>query len=110
MQAYSKAWKGLGRCQFLLPVHVINEYCHPTRRFYPTPNFRDTLTLPRSRTINGINPDNGEGDCFSFLYHDGNTGGDAICRSTRRIAALGPRLVMHGCVTFEAMETDYESI
>ncbi|HQZ88286.1 MAG TPA: protein kinase [Gammaproteobacteria bacterium] len=111
---YSKAWKRLGGFQFLLPAHVINEYCHPTRPFFPIPNFEDTLALPRNRTINGIDADNNEGDCFAFLYHDGNTNGDAICRSTRRMAALGPRLVLyqteHGSMQCEAMETDYESI
>lgn len=46
-----KAWQQVGKSQLLLPVHVVNEYCHPTRPFYPIPNFQDGLVLPRSRQI-----------------------------------------------------------
>jgi hypothetical protein len=35
--------------QRLLPAHVINEYYHPTRPFYPLPNFKDAASLPRAR-------------------------------------------------------------
>jgi ankyrin repeat protein len=58
------AWiQQVGGAQLLLPAHVINEYCHPTRPFYPLPNFKDAATLPRSRTIKG-------GDWFTASSHD----------------------------------------
>jgi TPR repeat protein len=38
----------VGRNQWLLPVHVVNEYCHPIRTFYPCPTFDEEM-LPRSR-------------------------------------------------------------
>ncbi len=55
----------VGGAQLLLPVHVVNEYCHPTRSFaahqerqysYDFPrcnNFKDASYLPRNRTIDG---------------------------------------------------------
>jgi len=50
------AWaEQIGSAQLLLPAHVVNEYCHPARPFYPQPNFKEGLALPRSRTT-----DNGE--------------------------------------------------
>lgn len=33
--------KEVGGKQWLLPAHVVNEYCHPTRPFYPCPEFRE---------------------------------------------------------------------
>lgn len=61
----NKEWvTQVGGAQLLLPVHVVNEYCHPTRSFaehreqrysYDRPcyNFKDASSLPRNRTING---------------------------------------------------------
>jgi Leucine Rich repeat len=37
------------RVQLSLPVHVINEYCHPTRPFYPCPKFDEVSIFPRNR-------------------------------------------------------------
>ncbi len=37
---YGQTWvKQVGGAQLLLPAHVINEYCHPTRPFHPVPDF-----------------------------------------------------------------------
>ena len=33
----------VGLAQRDVPAHVAQEYCHPTRSFYPTPNFNDGL-------------------------------------------------------------------
>lgn len=41
--------KQVGGAQLLVPMHVLNEYCHPTRSFDPTPDFALTSELPRSR-------------------------------------------------------------
>ena len=42
LTAIQEAWcKGVGGAQVLVPVHVANEYCHPTRSFYPTPAFNE---------------------------------------------------------------------
>lgn len=58
-----------GGAQLLLPAHVINEYCHPTRSFYPLPNFRDTAVIPRTRKVD-------EGEWFGKL-----TGKIVYCRA-----------------------------
>ncbi len=43
----------VGGAQLLLPMHVINEYCHPERSFAPelgkTPDFNLDVALPRTR-------------------------------------------------------------
>lgn len=37
---YKQTWvEKVGGAQLLLPAHVINEYCHPTRSFDPAPDF-----------------------------------------------------------------------
>jgi len=46
------AWvQQVGGAQRLLPAHVVNEYCHPTRSFEPGTNFMDEGELPRSRRV-----------------------------------------------------------
>ena len=46
------AWvRQVGGAQLLLPAHVVNEYCHPTRPFHPLPNFKEASGLPRSRVL-----------------------------------------------------------
>ncbi len=57
----------VGGAQLLLPAHVINEYCHPTRPFCPLPNFNDELVLPRFRTTF-------DGDWFDASYAGGKLG------------------------------------
>ncbi|HQW57562.1 MAG TPA: protein kinase [Gammaproteobacteria bacterium] len=62
------AWvRQVGGAQLLLPAHIINEYCHPTRPFYPVPNFKKAAVLPRSRTID-------EGEWFTASYKGGKLG------------------------------------
>jgi hypothetical protein len=63
-----KAWiERVGGAQLTLPAHVINEYCHPNRSFFPCPNFRDPSPLPRIRTI-------GEEWWFAAMYNGGSLG------------------------------------
>jgi hypothetical protein len=50
------AWAAIGEAQRRLPVHVVNEYCYPSRSFHPTPNFLEK-DLPRSISIPGFFPD-----------------------------------------------------
>jgi hypothetical protein len=58
----------VGGAQRLLPAHVVNEFCHPTRRFsYPMPNFKDTTILPRSRIFD-------KGEWFTALHNGGKLG------------------------------------
>jgi serine/threonine protein kinase len=56
----------VGGAQRLLPVHVINQYCHPQRSFRPTPSFTEP-TLPRSRKTD-------EGEWFTVRYNHGTLG------------------------------------
>eukprot|EP01126_Amoeba_proteus_P025586 TRINITY_DN2548_c0_g1_i5.p1 TRINITY_DN2548_c0_g1~~TRINITY_DN2548_c0_g1_i5.p1 ORF type:complete len:258 (-),score=13.40 TRINITY_DN2548_c0_g1_i5:390-1163(-) len=47
--AATKQWCGaVGNAQQQLPVHVVNQYCHPTRSFYPCPDFAAESQLPHS--------------------------------------------------------------
>ena len=57
----------VGGAQLLLPAHVINEYCHPTRLFYLEPNFKDDTALPRTRTLD-------EGEWFTAECSGGKLG------------------------------------
>jgi len=45
--AMKAAWMEVGIAQRDMPVHVVNEYCHPDRSFYPRPEFNEEA-LPRS--------------------------------------------------------------
>ena len=69
----------VGGAQLLLPAHVINEYCHPTRSFDPCPNFKDSAALPRTRKVN-------EGEWFTASYNSGTLGVKFACA---RAWALG---------------------
>ena len=74
--------KVVGGAQRLLPAHVVNEYCHPDRSFYPTPTFTDTDTpLPRTRAIYVNKADD---EWFSVLYSGGRIGDSfAVARGWR---------------------------
>jgi hypothetical protein len=50
---YAHWEQNVGSAQRLLPAHVVNEYCHPTRPFEPCPHFDYPHPLPRSRRISG---------------------------------------------------------
>jgi hypothetical protein len=45
--AMKAAWMEVGIAQRDMPVHVVNEYCHPGRSFYPRPAFNEA-DLPRN--------------------------------------------------------------
>ncbi len=73
--------KKVGNAQRLLPVHVVNEYCNPTRPFYPVPKFEENLVLSRTRAI-------AEGEWFTTSYKGGKLGvGFAIHRGKHAMAA-----------------------
>ena len=48
--AMKDAWMEVGLLQRDIPVHVLNEYCHPDRSFYPRPEFNEE-NLPRRVTF-----------------------------------------------------------
>ena len=52
--AMKAAWMLVGLAQRDLPVHVINEYCHPDRSFHPLPAFNENK-LPRILTYYNFN-------------------------------------------------------
>jgi hypothetical protein len=72
----TKNWKAMGThwckqvggAQFLLPAHVVNEYCRPDRAFYPLPDFRQE-GLPRVRGL-----DEEENDWYTLKYNGGKIG------------------------------------
>ena len=76
---YSQTWiKQVGGAQLLLPAHVINEYCHPTRPLHPTPDFSkpEASGAWRTRQILG-------GEWFSTSFGGGTLGeGFAVCRGS----------------------------
>ena len=47
--AMDAAWLAVGLAQRDMPVHVVNEYCHPNRSFDPIPAFNESL--PRNLTF-----------------------------------------------------------
>jgi hypothetical protein len=53
------AWMEVGRAQRDIPVHVLNEYCHPHRSFHPRPKFNEKR-LPRNIRFNQYTYDSGE--------------------------------------------------
>lgn len=77
---YSRTWnQQVGGAQLLLPAHVINEYCHPTRSFDPPPDFTQSEPSDawRCRTLD-------EGEWFTTQYNHGTLGvGFAVCRGSR---------------------------
>ena len=54
LDAMRAAWMEIGILQRDLPVHVLNEYCHPDRSFSPPPEFNEE-TLPRSVSFYNYN-------------------------------------------------------
>ena len=51
-----------------MPVHVVNEYCHPTRSFVPVPAFTEEA-LVRSMKLYGD-----QGNWFMAVYNGGKLG------------------------------------
>lgn len=53
-------YQQVGGAQLMLPAHVINEYSHPSRPFYPCPTWGDGETLlPRTGVSDWQEADNG---------------------------------------------------
>ena len=61
----------VGGAQLLLPAHVMNEYCHPTRSFDPCPNFEKDEDLPRTRKVT---IDKDYEDLFTAQWNGGSLG------------------------------------
>ncbi|HXH55245.1 MAG TPA: hypothetical protein VNK03_05840 [Gammaproteobacteria bacterium] len=79
------AWvRQVGGAQLLLPAHVVNEYCHPTRPFFPLPNFKDAAPLPRTRTLR-------EGEWFTAEYFGGRLGENFAVLRQGRASGVGCR-------------------
>ena len=82
-----RAWvEQVGGAQLLLPAHVVNEYCHPTRPFY----LKDTLEFPRNRAIyadvssdlyksDGLNGQAEKVEWFTASYTKGGLGKEFAC-------------------------------
>ena len=54
----------VGRLQLLLPVSVVNEYCHPSRSFEPLPSFKEESLL---RSVNLFGS---QGAWYTAIYTD----------------------------------------
>lgn len=82
--------KEVGRAQAMLPVHVVNEYCHPERPFEPCPDFISGNRLPRLRQTN-------IGEWFTARYNNGGLGDTfAYLRYTFREVHCGSGEVLIG--------------
>ena len=68
LDAMRAAWMEVGILQRDLPVHVVNEYCHPDRSFSPRPEFNEEA-LPRSLIFYNYNT-NSEQALFPLVVSD----------------------------------------
>ena len=68
LDAMRAAWMEVGILQRDLPVHVVNEYCHPDRSFFPRPEFNEEA-LPRSLIFYNYNT-NSEQALFPLVVSD----------------------------------------
>jgi hypothetical protein len=92
-QAFQAAWMEVGIAQRDMPVHVVNEYCHPVRSFAPRPEFNEEA-LPRSLIFYNYNT-NSEQDLFPLDVSD--TTGLGIDFALRRGWCIcGPRGAFSG--------------
>ena len=57
----------VGGTQLLVPAHVAQEYCHPSRPFSPCPDFSADVQFPRSMKTD-------EGEWFTAVYNGGTLG------------------------------------
>ena len=89
MHKMRAAWIEVGILQRDLPVHVVNEYCHPDRSFSPIPEFNEEA-LPRSLIFYNYNT-NSEQALFPLVVSDtAGLGIDfALVRVSRRVGG-GP--------------------
>jgi len=92
--------KQVGGAQLLLPAHVINEYCHPQRCFYPLPNFKNPAILPRTRQLN-------QGEWFTVL----DSGGFAAVRGEPPVGTrVGWGAAMAAWVGWSWRESDCKAV
>jgi hypothetical protein len=68
----------IGGAQLLLPMHVFQEYCEPSRPFDPVPNFKGEIVLVR-RLPDWLTPEKC-GRCFSIFRAVGAWAGGADAR------------------------------
>ena len=68
LDAMRAARREVGILQRDLPVHVVNEYCHPDRSFFPRPEFNEEA-LPRSLIFYNYNT-NSEQALFPLVVSD----------------------------------------
>ena len=66
--AMKAAWMEVGLAQRDIPVHVLNEYCHPDRSFNPRPEFNEER-LPRNIRFYNFNT-GVEGPLFPLVISD----------------------------------------
>jgi len=91
-------WNGaVGNAQQQLPVHVVNQYCHPTRSFKTCPNFANEAKLPRCRKTQS-------GDWFTCSYNGWVIGKAhfALCRGSKSAVRMCTQVVWgkaYKCVT-----------
>jgi hypothetical protein len=89
---YKHHWiQTVGAAQLLLPMHALNEYCHPTRSFEPCPDFNQQIPLLRSRKIS---LDEDHADILSSTWDKGGLGSKfASLRHSLECAAGERKLV-----------------
>jgi hypothetical protein len=95
----------VGDAQRLLPAHVVNEYCHPTRSFGQCPNFKEVTALPRTRESH-------DGEWFTATYEGGGLGNKfAFVRDAERRGAVAiSDAFRFGVRHIVGMEIDHETI
>ena len=93
LDAMRAAWMEVGILQRDLPVHVVNEYCHPDRSFFPRPEFNEEA-LPRSLIFYNYNTKS-EQAVFPLVVSDtAGLGIDfALTREGARRAGRAARMV-----------------
>ena len=86
------AWMAVGIAQRDMPVHVVNEYCHPSRTFNPTPEFNEEY-LPRSVIFFNVNSGKNTPFFPLVISNSSNLGNSfALMRSQCLLALSNPGL------------------
>lgn len=77
--------QAVGGTQLFLPAHVISEYCHPLRTFYPKFIDQYELFLPRTGVDTWVHANQSElmqlGENFAWSRRDGQTQASALITS-----------------------------
>lgn len=109
-QKRNTAWvQQVGVAQLSLPVHVINEYCHPYRAFRDIPDFRCTaLPFERSRIVDTIDrlDDSGCSDWFTVQCKGGTLGNS--CAIQRGQCTSGERYPIAIAEPHDGYETNLD--